>query len=77
MTFFVKQEEEIFERFDELHKERTYPLDMYQKMLTEVGFKVEVFADFMDEHPNEKANVGSLFVISNREKSRFFVNFSL
>ena len=55
LTFFVKQEEEIFERFDELHKERTYPLDMYQKMLTEVGFKVEVFADFMDEHPNEKS----------------------
>ncbi|MFQ7235856.1 MAG: SAM-dependent methyltransferase, partial [Enterococcus hulanensis] len=35
------------------HKERTYSLDMYQKMLTEVGFKVEVFADFMDDEPME------------------------
>ena len=53
LTFFVKKEGEMFERFDELHKERTYSLDMYQKMLTEVGFKVEVFADFMDDEPME------------------------
>jgi len=53
LTFFVKKEGEMFERFDELHKERTYSLDMYQKMLTEVGFKVEVFADFTDDEPME------------------------
>ncbi|MDT2662306.1 class I SAM-dependent methyltransferase [Enterococcus hulanensis] len=53
LTFFVKKEGEMFERFDELHKERTYSLDMYQKMLTEVGFKAEVFADFMDDEPME------------------------
>ncbi|MBO0411928.1 class I SAM-dependent methyltransferase [Enterococcus hulanensis] len=53
LTFFVKKEGEMFERFDELHKERTYSLEMYQKMLTEVGFKVEVFADFMDDEPME------------------------
>jgi len=53
LTFFVKKEGEMFERFDELHKERTYSLEMYRKMLTEVGFKVEVFADFMDDEPME------------------------
>ncbi|MGM0167207.1 hypothetical protein IGI39_002187 [Enterococcus sp. AZ135] len=53
LTFFVKMDSEMFERFDELHKERTYPLEMYQKMLTEVGFNVEVFADFTDEGPIE------------------------
>lgn len=53
LTFFVKKEGEMFERFDELHKERTYSLEIYQKMLTEVGFKVEVFADFMDDEPME------------------------
>jgi len=55
LTFFVKKEGEMFERFDELHKERTYSLEMYQKMLTEVGFKVEVFADFTDDEPMEKS----------------------
>ena len=53
LTFFVKRDGELFERFDELHKERTYPLETYKKMLTEVGFKSEVFADFTDEEPNE------------------------
>ncbi|MGG5368630.1 class I SAM-dependent DNA methyltransferase [Enterococcus sp. AZ196] len=52
LTFFVKQGEK-FERFDELHRERTYPLEQYQEMLTEAGFKVAVFADFTDEAPNE------------------------
>lgn len=53
LTFFVKKAGTQFERFDELHKERTYPLDKYQKMLSEIGFKVEVFADFTDESPNK------------------------
>ena len=53
LTFFVKREGEMFERIDELHKERTYPLETYQKMLTEVGFKFEVFADFTDEAPSK------------------------
>ncbi|MBO0454088.1 class I SAM-dependent DNA methyltransferase [Candidatus Enterococcus murrayae] len=52
LTFFVKQGEK-FERFDELHRERTYPLEQYQEMLTVAGFKVAVFADFTDEAPNE------------------------
>lgn len=55
LTFFVKKDGEIFERFDELHKERTYSIETYQKMLTEVGFKAEVFADFSDKAPNEKS----------------------
>lgn len=55
LTFFVKKEGEMFERFDELHKERTYPIEMYQQMLTETGFKTEVFADFSDEAPDEKS----------------------
>lgn len=54
LTFFVKETGEKFERFDELHQERTYPMEMYQNMLTAVGFsKVEVFADFTDEQPNK------------------------
>lgn len=53
LTFFVKNERETFERFDELHKERTYPLETYRQMLFEVGFNVEVFADFEDDVPAE------------------------
>ncbi|MBV7389921.1 MULTISPECIES: class I SAM-dependent DNA methyltransferase [Enterococcus] len=54
LTFFVKKGE-LFERFDELHQERTYSLNTYQVMLAEVGFSFEVFADFEDENPKENS----------------------
>ncbi|WP_407857038.1 class I SAM-dependent DNA methyltransferase [Enterococcus hailinensis] len=53
LTFFVKREDELFERVDELHQERTYPLPTYQKMLETAGFETEIFADFTDQAPNE------------------------
>lgn len=53
LTFFVKKDGEMFERVDELHQERTYPLEMYLQMLKEVGFEVKVYADFTDDAPNE------------------------
>ncbi|MGG5316695.1 class I SAM-dependent DNA methyltransferase [Enterococcus sp. AZ072] len=52
LTFFVK-EGDRFERIDELHQERTYPLETYQEMLKTAGFQSDVYADFEDEVPNE------------------------
>ncbi|MBO1306519.1 class I SAM-dependent methyltransferase [Enterococcus sp. 669A] len=52
LTFFVK-EGEYFERIDELHQERTYPLETYMEMLNKVGFQCNVYADFEDEAPTE------------------------
>ena len=50
LTFFVYNEDiDSYERFDETHKERTYPLDIYYDMLGKAGFaSVKVFADFGD-----------------------------
>lgn len=56
LTFFVEEEENLFSRVDELHQERTYPLETYLTMLENAGFaKVESYADFMDASPNEKS----------------------
>jgi ubiquinone/menaquinone biosynthesis C-methylase UbiE len=58
LTFFVQEdeEEEIFERHDEVHEERTYTIDNYLMMLESAGFyNVEVYADFEDEKPNEES----------------------
>lgn len=57
LTFFVKDgENDRFIRKDELHEERTYPLEEYGKMLENSGFsEVKVFSDFTDEVPNEKS----------------------
>lgn len=57
MTFFVLDEEtEQYNRFDEQHFQRTYPVETYEKWLKEVGFKeVIVTADWTDTKPNEKS----------------------
>ncbi len=59
---FVAQENGLFERLDELHQERTYPLESYLRMLENAGF----------------ANVNAMLILSIRsqmKKSRrwFFV----
>lgn len=54
LSFYVRDEDDRFVRYLEDHHERTYPLDVYQQMLTTAGFsKVEVYADFTDEAPND------------------------
>lgn len=57
LTFFVKDEDSQEERFirrDEVHEERTYPIETYVELLKEAGFaSVEVFADFENQAPTE------------------------
>lgn len=50
LSFFVEQEDGTYERQEELHKERTYPIQEYLDLLKTTGFsKVEVTADFGEE----------------------------
>ncbi|KIL53407.1 methyltransferase [Jeotgalibacillus alimentarius] len=54
LTFFIKEEGDLYARFDEFHKQRTFTIDQYKAWLTEAGFKVEsVTADFTDEEPSD------------------------
>lgn len=54
LTFFIKEEENLYSRFDEFHKQRTFPVEQYKKWLVEAGFKVEtVTADFNETQPDE------------------------
>lgn len=57
MTFFVKDETtELFERFDEEHFQRTFPLETYVEWLTNIGFsKVEITADWHNENPTDES----------------------
>ncbi|MGX7024345.1 class I SAM-dependent DNA methyltransferase [Vagococcus hydrophili] len=57
LTFFVSDKKGKFERFDELHEERTYEIVTYEKLLKEAGFtSVSVYADFEDAAPTEESN---------------------
>ncbi|MFJ7663039.1 class I SAM-dependent DNA methyltransferase [Lysinibacillus sp. NPDC097162] len=53
MTFFVREvASNLYERFDEEHFQRTFPIEQYMTWLREIGFTdVEVTADFTDEAP--------------------------
>lgn len=56
LTFFIKEGEEVFKRYDELHEERTYPLETYLSLLESTGFsQIKVYADFEDEQPTEES----------------------
>ncbi|OKL38170.1 class I SAM-dependent DNA methyltransferase [Domibacillus mangrovi] len=56
LTFFVRAENGIYERFDELHQQRTFPPDLYKKWLDEAGFTIEaVTADFTNDAPTSES----------------------
>lgn len=57
LTFFVYDKEiDLYERFDETHKERTYPLETYYDMLEQAGFSsVKVYSDFGDSEVEKKS----------------------
>lgn len=56
MTFFVQTDNELFERFEEYHFQRTFPTEIYVTLLKEAGFSsIEVTADFTSEAPSEQS----------------------
>ncbi|MER2173981.1 MAG: class I SAM-dependent methyltransferase [Carnobacterium sp.] len=57
LTFFVYDEElDLYERYDETHKERTYSIEQYKNMLSKAGFSsIEVSADFGDTEVTEES----------------------
>lgn len=49
LSIFTLMEGHTYERFDERHYERTYPLNVYKEMLEQAGFnEVEPTSDFKD-----------------------------
>ena len=56
MTFFLKEDSGRFERFDEEHFQRTFPIDIYVNWLRAIGFThVEVTADWTEASPSEES----------------------
>lgn len=55
LTFFVKDSDGKFIRKDEVHQERTYPIDEYLSALSKYFTEVKVYADFTDSAPNDES----------------------
>lgn len=56
LAFFIRNEEGLYKRFDEVHYQRTFSVHDYVEMLENIGFSVErIFADWEDEPPHEES----------------------
>lgn len=56
LTFFVQLENGQYERFDELHSQRTFTPEKYAEWLKEAGFNVEaITADFTNDSPSTQS----------------------
>lgn len=52
LSFFVENEEGLYERFDEVHYQRTFSIEEYKNWLSEAGFDmICVTADFTSNPP--------------------------
>lgn len=50
LSFFIRQENELYKRVNEQHKERTYPVETYKDLLHNAGFEVvSITGDFTEE----------------------------
>ncbi|TKH16023.1 methyltransferase domain-containing protein [Peribacillus simplex] len=65
LSFFVRDDESgLYDRFDELHYQRTYPFEQYKNWLEQAGFTVsEILAD-LEEAPLVTETERILFVAS-------------
>ncbi|WP_434167422.1 class I SAM-dependent DNA methyltransferase [Peribacillus frigoritolerans] len=65
LSFFVRDDDSgLYDRFDELHYQRTYPVEQYKKWLEQAGFTVsEILAD-LEEAPLVTETERILFVAS-------------
>lgn len=56
LAFFIRGEEGLYKRFDEVHAQRTFPVHDYVDMLMKIGFSMErIFADWEDEPPHDES----------------------
>lgn len=69
LSFFVLDEQTgKYDRYDELHYQRTYPVQQYSDWLAEAGFELlEVCADFDNIEPEEQSE--RIFFIARKNPS--------
>ena len=66
LTFFVRRSDDVFERFEELHIQRTFSIEKYKELLERAGFVVlKIVADFEHEVSEESERI--FFVAQKQE----------
>lgn len=56
LSFFVKTDADLYDRFDEIHHQKLYPVEQLRQLLTDAGLSIkEETADFVDVSPTEQS----------------------
>lgn len=65
LVFFMRDEEsDLYERFEEYHVQKTFPIETYEKLLKESGFQVKkIIADF---NQSIQSNSERIFFIAQK-----------
>ena len=56
LTLFIRTDEGLYEKYEETHYQRAYPVDTVRRLLAQAGLKLEAVYDaFTEEEPDEKS----------------------
>ncbi|WP_163970060.1 class I SAM-dependent DNA methyltransferase [Oceanobacillus halotolerans] len=70
LTFFVEMESGSYQRFEEYHHQRTYPIIVYKHLLEEAGFyNLSVYNDFSTYNTTIDEKAERIFIVAEK-KSR-------
>lgn len=66
LTFFISENEK-YDRIDEFHHQRTYPIKVYEKLLIEAGFEKPVlYNDFSLKSGNLSEKTERIFIVTEK-----------
>lgn len=66
LTFFAKETNQ-YERFDEIHHQQVYAIEIYEQLLKKAGFtKIRFFADFEQDNPILENNQERIFIVAKK-----------
>jgi SAM-dependent methyltransferase len=63
LTFFVEHDDHQYVRFDEWHHQRTFPFEVYERLLHDAGFEIyHLSGDFSREHNQIDEQAERIFI---------------
>ncbi|MFC4388434.1 class I SAM-dependent DNA methyltransferase [Gracilibacillus marinus] len=71
LTFFIQEDGNKYERFDEIHHQRTFSVEIYKQLLKEAGFTLlSMHTDFSMEQDVTPENGERIFFVCQKQESK-------
>ncbi|BCN32143.1 class I SAM-dependent DNA methyltransferase [Anaeromicropila herbilytica] len=75
LTIYVKEEEDLFRRFDETHYQRAYSLDTIKRLIEEAGMEfVTAYDAFTNEEPKETSERIYIVAREKRQEKKYYTD---